>query len=355
VSIPAQVLSLEEIKTLMLKQIISPEKNLLNSPYRIELTNKTLAIDNNCQCLAALINTRLSQLKDTITETTIELIVFSDLTVGLLLELVNQCQLSIVTLNTINHRNGRISYRFSVLTNDLLAARKTLTAFTIQKEIEAALTDNAPTLGQPGVLVMDMDSTTIKIECIDEIAKLAGVGEQVSVVTELAMQGKLDFAQSLYQRVATLKNSSEDILAKVAKDIPLMPGLEDLVSHLKQHHWRVAIASGGFTYFADYLKGLLNLDAAFANELEIIEGQLTGKVLGSIVDAQAKADCLKKLSLEYNIPHQQTVAMGDGANDLVMMAAANLGVAFHAKEIVNNQADTAIHFSGLDCMLHWLK
>jgi len=355
VSIPAQVLSIEEIKTLTLKQIIFPEKNLFNSPFRIDLTNETLTIDNNCQCLTHLINTRSSYLKNTQTETTVELIVFSDLTIELLLKLVNQCQLSIVALNAINHRNNRTSYRFSVLTEDLLTARKTLTAFSMQEGIEPALTNNAPTLAQPGVLVMDMDSTTIKIECIDEIAILAGVGEQVASVTELAMQGELDFAQSLHQRVATLAGSSEDILAQVAKDIPLMPGLENLISHLKQYHWRVAIASGGFTYFADHLKGLLNLDAAFANELEIIDGQLTGKVLGSVVDAQAKADCLQRLSLEYEIPHQQTVAMGDGANDLVMMAAANLGVAFHAKDIVNKQADTAIHFSGLDCMLHWLK
>jgi phosphoserine phosphatase len=290
-----------------------------------------------------------------LSEISTELVVFSDLTLTLLIKLVSQCQISIMALSAINNRNDLTSYRFLVKTNDLQEARKELSLFSMQEQIEAALTDNAPSLSQPGVLVMDMDSTTIEIECIDEIAILAGVGEQVAEVTELAMQGKLDFAQSLHQRVATLKGSSEDILASVANDIPLMPGLETLVSHLKQYHWRVAIASGGFTYFADHLKELLKLDAAFANQLEIVDGKLTGRVLGHVVDAQVKADSLLELSKEYQIPHQQTVAMGDGANDLVMMAAASLGIAFHAKDIVKKQADTAIHFSGLDCMLHWLK
>ena len=350
-----QVLPVEEIKTLTLEQIIFPEQTLLNSSYRINLTDEVLAIENTCQCLEHPMKTQTSIPTTAITESAIELVVFSDLTLDLLLTLVSQCQILIEALNAINNRNNQTSYRFSVLTDNLTAARKNLTAFAMHEKIEAALIDNAPTLAQPGVLVMDMDSTTIKIECIDEIAILAGVGEQVAAVTELAMQGELDFAQSLHQRVATLSGSSESILADVARNIPLMPGLETLIKHLKQYHWRVAIASGGFTYFADHLKDLLKLDAAFANKLEIIDGHLTGKVLGNVVDAQVKADCLHKLSNEYQIPHQQTVAMGDGANDLIMMTAASLGIAFHAKDIVKKQADTAIHFSGLDCMLHWLK
>jgi phosphoserine phosphatase len=168
------------------------------------------------------------------------------------------------------------------------------------------------------------------------------------------MLGELDFAQSLYQRVATLEGASESILAEVAKDIPLMNGLETLVDALKVHGWKIAIASGGFTYFADHLKELLALDAAHANTLEIINGKLTGKVLGGVVDAQAKADCLLYLQNKYNLPKEQTVAMGDGANDLVMMAAAHLGVAFHAKPLVLAKADSAINTSGLDCLLHWL-
>ncbi|TWX51723.1 phosphoserine phosphatase SerB [Colwellia hornerae] len=265
-----------------------------------------------------------------------------------------QCQLSILAVNAINVRNNLTSYRFMVTCTNLKAARENLVNFTLDNKIEAALIENAPTLSKPGILVMDMDSTTIEIECIDEIAVLAGVGEQVAAVTELAMLGELDFAQSLHQRVATLKGSSENILAEVANNIPLMAGLEVLVKALKAHGWKIAIASGGFTYFADHLKNLLALDAAHANILEIIDGKLTGKVLGNVVDAQAKADCLVALQKEFNLPKEQTVAMGDGANDLVMMAAAHLGVAFHAKPLVLAKADSAINADGLDCLLHWL-
>jgi phosphoserine phosphatase len=202
---------------------------------------------------------------------------------------------------------------------------------------------------------MDMDSTTIKIECIDEIATLAGVGEQVAAVTEQAMQGQLDFAQSLHQRVATLKDAPSDILDKVAANLPLMDGLTTLINELQQYNWRIAIASGGFTYFSEHLKTILELDDTFANTLEIIDNKLTGNVLGDVVDAQAKANTIKLLQEKYHIKNTQTVAIGDGANDLAMMAKAHLGVAFHAKPIVLAKADTCIHFAGLDLLLHWLK
>lgn len=283
-----------------------------------------------------------------------ELIVFADLSMASLLALQNTCQIKINALTAINTRNKQTSYRFNVSCSDFIKSRKSIADFALAQGIEAALIKNAPKLSEPGLLVMDMDSTTIEIECIDEIAKLAGVGEQVAAVTELAMQGELDFAQSLHQRVATLEDSPEQILADVAKNIPLMAGLEDLISELKKHNWRIAVASGGFTYFADHLKELLALDATFANVLEITDGKLTGKVLGSVVDAQVKADSLTLLAEQYQIPTSQTVAMGDGANDLVMMAAAAFGVAFHAKPIVLAQADSSINKQGLDCLLHWL-
>ena len=221
-------------------------------------------------------------------------------------------------------------------------------------QVELALCHNAPTLSEPGLLVMDMDSTVIKVECIDEIAKLAGVGQEVSEVTELAMQGKLDFAQSLTQRVACLADADESILQQVRDALPLMPGIEHLIKALKENGWKVAIASGGFTYFADYLKERLNLDAAVSNTLDIQNGKLTGKVQGSIVDAQVKASTVESLAEEFGIPMQQTVALGDGANDLVMMATAGLGVAYKAKPVVREQAQTSIRFSGLDMMLDYL-
>ncbi|TWX69846.1 phosphoserine phosphatase SerB [Colwellia demingiae] len=293
-------------------------------------------------------------LREPTTEEQIELVVFQELPLSQLLALQNYAQLSIITLTTINHRNNQTSCRFQVSCSDFIKTRKAVADFALANKIEAALLTQVPKLEVPGLLVMDMDSTTIEIECIDEIAKLAGVGEEVAEVTERAMLGELDFAQSLHQRVATLAESPESILSDVAKNIPLMAGLKPLIVELKKHNWRIAIASGGFTYFADHLKETLNLDAAFANTLEIIDGKLTGKVLGNVVDAQVKADSLAILSKEYQIPDKQTVAMGDGANDLVMMAAASFGVAFHAKPIVLAQADISINEQGLDCLLHWL-
>ena len=300
------------------------------------------------QCLATLSTTQNQN-------SSIELVVMADITMEQLQALIDICQLSDLSINAINKRNAKQSYRFSVLVDDIFFAREQLGKFAQINKIEAVLIKDAPQLEQAGLLVMDMDSTTIQIECIDEIATLAGVGEQVGEVTELAMQGKLDFAQSLHQRVATLTNAPESILADIAKNIPLMPGLNALIEHLKKYHWRIAIASGGFTYFSEHLKTQLQLDDCFANTLEIINGRLTGKVLGNVVDASTKAETVTLLQQKYQIPCQQTVAMGDGANDLLMMAQAHLGVAFHAKPIVLSKADACIHFAGLDLLLHWLK
>jgi len=285
----------------------------------------------------------------------LELVVLAEITLTQLLDLIKYCQLSVLAINTINKRNNQQSYRFAVQVNSLNEARAKLAQFAQQQHIEAILIDDAPLLNNAGLLVMDMDSTTIKIECIDEIATLAGVGEQVAAVTEQAMQGQLDFAQSLHQRVATLKDAPEAILGEVAANLPLMDGLTTLINELKQHNWRIAIASGGFTYFSEHLKTKLALDDTFANTLEIIDGKLTGKVLGEVVDAQAKANSIDILKEKYHIKSTQTVAMGDGANDLAMMAKAHLGVAFHAKPIVLAKADTCIHFAGLDLLIHWLK
>lgn len=209
-------------------------------------------------------------------------------------------------------------------------------------------------LTEPGLLVMDMDSTAIEIECIDEIAKLAGTGDEVAAVTAAAMRGELDFAQSLRQRVATLKGAPETILAEVLRQLPLMPGLAALVAELGQRGWSVAIASGGFTYFTEALKQQLGLSATYANQLEIIGGRLTGLVLGEIVDAAAKAAVVRELAQERHIAPTQTVAIGDGANDLPMLAQAALGVAFHAKPLVQAKARYAIRQGSLLQLLYLL-
>lgn len=208
-----------------------------------------------------------------------------------------------------------------------------------------------PTLSEPGLLVMDMDSTAIRIECIDEIARLAGVGEQVSAVTAAAMQGKLEFADSLRNRVALLEGAPVAILDEVAAGMPWMPGLRLMVETLKQSGWTVAIASGGFTRFAGELQQALGLDAIFANELAIEHGRLTGQVDGRIVDAAVKAEVLQRLAAEHGIRPAQTVAVGDGANDLQMMAAAGLGIAIHAKPLVRAKAAATLNHHDLEGVL----
>lgn len=220
--------------------------------------------------------------------------------------------------------------------------------------LDVAPLGKIPHLKTPGLLVMDMDSTAIQIECIDEIAKLAGSGELVAEVTERAMRGELDFAASLRQRVATLKGADANILQQVRDEMPLMPGLTQLVQKLQALGWHIAIASGGFTWFAEYLRDKLHLSAIAANELEIRDGKLTGEVLGQIVDAQFKAQTLRKLAEKYEIAEGQTVAIGDGANDLPMIAAASLGIAYHAKPKVNEKTEVTIRHAdlmGVFCIL----
>ena len=231
---------------------------------------------------------------------------------------------------------------------------KTLSGVSTSFNIDVGVQGERPRLDTPGLLVMDMDSTVIAIECIDEIAKLAGVGEQVAEVTAKAMRGEIAFNDSLVHRVACLENVPVAHLAQIRDSIPLMPGIQVLLSTLKQHKWKLAIASGGFTYFADYLKERLGLDYAISNTLEISEGKLTGKVVGEIVNADVKARTVETLAREWSIPCSQTVAMGDGANDLVMMAQSALGVACHGKPLVNEKADVAIRVGSLHSMLYFL-
>ncbi|HHF3645850.1 phosphoserine phosphatase [Haemophilus influenzae] len=223
--------------------------------------------------------------------------------------------------------------------------------FAHDVEVDIAKLDFSPKLSQAGLLVMDMDSTAIQIECIDEIAKLAGVGELVSAITESAMRGELDFEQSLRCRVGTLKGAPESILQQVRENLPLMPGLVETIQTLQKYGWKTAIASGGFTYFADYLKALLQLDFAASNQFDIEDGKLTGLVKGDVVDAQYKAKTLQHLLEEYGIDSRHSIAIGDGANDLAMMNVAGLGVAFHAKPKVQQQAQIVVNFANLTALL----
>ncbi|ABV88360.1 phosphoserine phosphatase SerB [Shewanella pealeana] len=205
------------------------------------------------------------------------------------------------------------------------------------------LTVDAPQLSQAGLLVMDMDSTAIEIECIDELAEMAGVGPAVAEVTELAMQGELDFEQSLRARVAKLKGADAEIIDTLCAKLPLMPGLKEMIAELQSHGWRTVVASGGFTPFVNHLKQLLALDAAFANKLDIESGKLLGTVSGQVVDAQYKADTVLKCAKQWQIAAGQRVAIGDGANDIPMINTADFGIAYHAKPKLAQAADVSIN------------
>ncbi len=202
------------------------------------------------------------------------------------------------------------------------------------------------------LVCFDMDSTLIQTEVIVELAKLAGVGEEVHEITEQAMQGHLDFNESFKKRIALLKGLDESVMKGIAENLPITEGAERLFQVLKKYGYKTAILSGGFTYFGEYLKRKLGIDYVFANNLEIKDGKLTGRHIGEIVNGEIKAELLKKLAFKEDIHLEQTVAVGDGANDLPMLNAAGLGIAFHAKPKVKENAKQSISTIGLDAVLY---
>lgn len=204
------------------------------------------------------------------------------------------------------------------------------------------------------LICFDMDSTLIKTEVIDELADRAGVGEQVRAITESAMRGEIDFSESFKQRVALLKGLDESVMQEIAENLPIMDGADHLMSILKKCGYKIAILSGGFTYFGNYLKKRFDVDYMYANELEIVDGKLTGNHLGDIVDGKRKADLLKLLAQVEKIELEQVIAVGDGANDLPMLNIAGLGIAYHAKPKVKQNARQSISTLGLDAVLYFL-
>ncbi len=204
------------------------------------------------------------------------------------------------------------------------------------------------------LVAFDMDSTLIEAEVIDELAVLAGVGEQVSAITERAMRGEIDFSESFRARVALLEGLGEEALEQVAASLKITEGAEHLISTLGTLGYKTAILSGGFTYFARYLQSRLGMDYVHANELDVENGKVTGKISGPIVDGERKAELLRSLAREEGIDLQQVIAVGDGANDLPMLSIAGLGIAFRAKPLVKQSAEQSISTLGLDAILYLL-
>lgn len=202
------------------------------------------------------------------------------------------------------------------------------------------------------LVCFDMDSTIIQAEVIDELARKAGVYDQVSAITESAMHGEIDFKESFEKRIALLKGLDVSVMNEVADQLPLSEGAERVFKTLKKFGYKTAILSGGFTYFGNYLKSKLDVDYVFANELEVVDGKLTGRHVGEIMDGEKKAEMLKLLAFKEDLHLEQVIAVGDGSNDLPMIQLAGLGIAFHAKPKVQASAKNAISEIGLDAILY---
>ena len=204
------------------------------------------------------------------------------------------------------------------------------------------------------LICFDMDSTLIETEVIDELAMRAGVGDKVKAITESAMRGEIDFNESFKERVALLKGLDESVMKDIAEHLPITEGVDRMMKVLKRAGYKTAILSGGFTYFGRYLKEKFGFDYVYANELEIENGKLTGNYVGEIVNGRRKAELLKLIAQVENVNIAQTIAVGDGANDLPMLSTAGLGIAFHAKPKVKQNAGQSISTIGIDGVLYFL-
>ncbi|MES2024986.1 MAG: phosphoserine phosphatase SerB [Pseudomonadota bacterium] len=254
---------------------------------------------------------------------------------------------SIVAINEHAYRCTDISY------NDEVKSQIDIAAWAAK--LDYAFIERSCTLSDFKLVAMDMDSTLITIECIDEIADMQGLKPQVAEITEAAMRGELEFKESLTRRVALLKGLDASALQRVYDErLGLSPGAEKMLTAIQAAGMKTLLVSGGFTFFTDMMKQRLNLDYTHSNQLEIIDGKLTGRVIGDIVDGEEKKLTVERVCKELGISPKQAIVMGDGANDLRMMSIAGLSVAFRAKPVVRAQADIALNFVGLDGVLNLL-
>lgn len=254
---------------------------------------------------------------------------------------------SLVSVEVIVSMSGAPERQGIELRRDLLAA-------VSGYGVDIAVQRETVTRRSKRLVVMDMDSTLISIECIDELARLHGVADRVESITARAMAGELDFEQSLRERVALLEGMEHERVLALSRDLPLTDGAEDLLYVLRALGYKTALVSGGFTFAANALKDRLGIDYTYANQLEVANGRLTGRVLDPIVGPQRKADLLDAIAQGEGISLEQTIAIGDGANDLGMLERAGLGIAFHAKPKLRQAADTTVSEGGLDRILYLL-
>jgi phosphoserine phosphatase len=232
--------------------------------------------------------------------------------------------------------------------------KRTLLAVATSTGFDVSLQPESLYRRSKRLVVLDMDSTLIRIEVIDELARAHGVGPEVARITERAMQGEMDYDESLRQRVALLKGLDVKVLDRIAADLPLTEGAETMVRVLKRLGYKIAVISGGFSRAAEALKRRLDMDYAYSNNLEVVGGKLTGRVIGPIVNGQRKAELLETIAQAEGVLLDQVIAVGDGANDALMLERAGLGIAFHAKAKLREHADTSISGAGLDAILYLL-